>query len=113
MFFFKGWIVVKKALKEPKIISFWFALFFKKKIYVAVGVALLEDLLRSDGPRGVLEVVGEDDEGGPPFSLTIFLHEDNFNSSAPTFRKRSPTIFKADILAEGVKVWLCLGDDFE
>ena len=82
--------------------------FLKKKLYVAVGVALLEDLLRSDGPSGVLEVVGEVVEGGPPFSLTIFLHEDNFNSSAPTFRKRSPTIFKADILADGVNVWLCL-----
>ena len=108
MFFFKGWIVVKKALKEPKIIVFDLLFFLKKKLYVAVGVALLEDLLRSDGPSGVLEVVGEVVEGGPPFSLTIFLHEDNFNSSAPTFRKRSPTIFKADILADGVNVWLCL-----
>ena len=46
--------------------------------------------------------------------MTIFLHEDSFNSRAPTFRNRSPTMFKADILAEGVSVWLCLdGEDFE
>ena len=58
---------------------------------------------------GVVEVgvVG----AGPPFSLTMLRQEDSLSSKAPTFRSKSPTMFKADILAEGVKVWLCLGDD--
>ena len=51
--------------------------------------------------------------GGAPFSLTMFLHEDNLSSNAPTFRNKSPTIFKADSLAEGVSVLLCRGEVFE
>ena len=50
---------------------------------------------------------------GAPFSLTMFLHEDNLSSKAPTFRNKSPTIFKADSLAEGVSVLLCRGEVFE
>ena len=50
---------------------------------------------------------------GAPFSLTMFLHEDNLSSKAPTFRNKSPTMFKADNLADGVSVLLCLGDVFE
>lgn len=38
-----------------------------------------------------------------PFSFTIFLHDDNFNSNAPTFLKRSPTIFRALKRADGVR----------
>lgn len=80
-----------------------------------VGVALLDDLLRSalagtipeeavvagDEPRGVLGV-----EFGAPFSLTMFLHEDSLSSRAPTFLSKSPTMFRADNRAEGVKVEL-------
>lgn len=35
-------------------------------------------------------------------SLTMFLQDDNFSSRAPTFRSKSPTMFKAESLAEGV-----------
>ena len=38
-----------------------------------------------------------------PFSFTIFLHDDNFNSNAPTFLNRSPTIFRALKRADGVR----------
>ena len=54
-----------------------------------------------------------DGVAGAPFSLTMFLHEDNLSSKAPTLRNKSPTIFKADNLAEGVRVLLCLGEVFE
>lgn len=80
-----------------------------------VGVALLDDLLRASplvaggGAKGVAGA----DPLVVPFSLTIFLHELNFSSKAPTFLSKSPTMFKADNLAEGVKVLLCRGDDFE
>jgi hypothetical protein len=57
--------------------------------------------------------VGVATPGGAPFSLTMFLHEDNLSSKAPTFRNKSPTMFKADSLAEGVSVLLCRGEVFE
>ena len=53
-------------------------------------------------------------EAGAPFSLTMFLHEESLSSKAPTFLKRSPTMFKADNLADGVNVALCLdGEVFD
>ena len=38
-----------------------------------------------------------------PFSLTMFRQETSFNSKAPTLRRRSPTMLRAEILAEGAK----------
>lgn len=32
----------------------------------------------------------------------MFLQDDSFNSRAPTLRRRSPTMFKAESLADGV-----------
>jgi len=46
-----------------------------------------------------------------PFSFTIFRQDTNFNSSAPTFLKRSPTIPKAEILQR--KTWLAFYLDLQ
>ena len=37
------------------------------------------------------------------FSLTMFRHEDNFSSRAPTFLSRSPTMWRALWRADGVR----------
>ncbi len=37
------------------------------------------------------------------FSLTMFRQDDSFSSSAPTLRRRSPTMFNAESRADGVK----------
>ncbi len=73
---------------------------------------LLDDLRRSIGigigiPVGMLFVsiaaeAGEVGEVTAEGSFTMFLHEDNLSSRAPTFLSKSPTMFNADSLAEGV-----------
>ena len=47
------------------------------------------------------------DEFADEFSLTMFLQDMSFTSRAPTFRSRSPTMFSAEMRADGVRACCC------
>ena len=85
-----------------------FDLSMKPLASVEVGV-VPEDAVPAPLPEiPLVVVVGEDlaeeeEAVAAVFSLTMFLQDTSFNSNAPTLRSRSPTMFRADNLADGVR----------